>query len=254
MPLFSIITVCLNDLTGLRKTAASVKQQDFQDYEWIVIDGESSDGTVDFLRKEKQADHLISEKDEGIYDAMNKGIRCASGRYLLFLNAGDHLASAFVLKNVAEFVKNSDADLLIGSIKVEYTDHVADRITCYGSKDLRKKNIYHKTLPHSGTFIHHELFKGYGNYDDSFRIAGDYDFFVRVLLAGASYDFVPDCISVFQMDGVSTQMKGTEVLLSELEIIRKRHYSLPYRLLRKGLYGTKKIIKSSIATIRKPGR
>jgi len=243
MPLFSIITVCLNDLTGLRKTAASVKKQNFQDYEWIVIDGESSDGTVEFLHKEKQADHLISEKDSGIYDAMNKGIRCASGVYLLFLNAGDHLADAFVLKNVAEFVKNSDAGLLIGSIKVEYSDHVADRITRYGPKDLRKKNIFHKTLPHPGTFIHNDLFKKYGNYDDSFRIAGDYDFFVRVLLAGASYDFVPDCVSVFQMDGVSTQMKGTELLLSELDIIRKRHYSLIYRLLREALYRVKRLSK-----------
>jgi len=250
MPLFSIITVCLNDLNGLKKTAASIKQQIFQDYEWIVIDGESSDGTIEFLRTEKQADHLVSEKDAGIYDAMNKGIACASGVYLLFLNAGDHLADAFVLKNVGEFVKNSDADLLIGSIKVEYSDHVADRITCYGPKDLRKKNIYHKTLPHAGTFIHNDLFREYGKYDDFFRIAGDYDFFVRVLLAGASYDFVPDCVSVFQMDGVSTQMKGTEALLIELDIIRKRHYSLPYCLLRKVLHRMKKIIKKSRDTIK----
>ena len=251
MPLFSIITVCLNDITGLKKTASSVKQQNFQDYEWIVIDGGSSDGTVEFLHNEKQADHLVSEKDTGIYDAMNKGIRYANGTYLLFLNAGDHLADAFVLKNVAEFVKNRDADLLIGSIKVEYSDHVSDRITCYGPKDLRKKNIYHKTLPHPGTFIHNDLFKKFGNYDDSFRIAGDYDFFVRVLLAGASYDFVPDCIAVFQMDGVSTQMKGTRVLLSELDKIRKSHYSLSYRLLREGLHRIKKVIKKIINTTTK---
>lgn len=99
-PLFSIITVTLNNLPGLRKTRDSVTAQQFQDFEWLVVDGGSSDGSVEFLQD--CTANFTSAPDKGPFDAMNKGLERARGQYLLFLNAGDTLAAPDVLRQIAQ--------------------------------------------------------------------------------------------------------------------------------------------------------
>ena len=107
MPLFSVISVTYNNLKGLQNTFKSLRLQTFTDYEWIVVDGGSYDGTLDFLSDKPCK--LISEKDDGIYDAMNKGIGKANGDYLIFMNAGDVFADADILEIVQDtIIENPD--------------------------------------------------------------------------------------------------------------------------------------------------
>lgn len=110
MKLFSIITICRNNLRELILTSETVISQSEQDYEWIVVDGDSTDGTKDWLNSTPNQFKWISEKDNGIYDAMNKGIGIAEGKYLLFLNSGDAFADQDVLKKIKNFLKTLKSD------------------------------------------------------------------------------------------------------------------------------------------------
>jgi putative colanic acid biosynthesis glycosyltransferase len=137
----SIITVTLNNCDGLKKTAQSITYQTFKDFEWIIIDGNSTDGTKKFLKNCEA--NIISETDDGLYDAMNKGMKRAKGQYLLFLNAGDIFASASTLDNIYNQA-NDDTDFIYG-----------DALEIYHGRD-----IYKHARPHefalSGMFTHHQ--------------------------------------------------------------------------------------------------
>ena len=120
MASLSIITVCLNAVSGIKNTANSIIHQIDDDIEWIVVDGQSTDGTLEYLQKIKQVSTLISEKDAGIYNAMNKGISASNGDYCMFLNAGDSLADSDVVRKARPFMKK---DLAIGQLRVCYPEN-----------------------------------------------------------------------------------------------------------------------------------
>lgn len=231
----SVITVCLNDGTGIKKTAESISTQTDSDFEWVVVDGGSTDGTCDYLRNVSAVSTLISEQDTGIYNAMNKGIGAASGDYLLFLNAGDTLAAPDVIQKVRPSLMTS---LVIGQLKVHYPDNPEkDFVKDFAKQDIRAKYLFYRSLPHPSTFIDARLFKKFGLYDESFRIAGDHDFFARVLMGGAEKLFIPFCISEFVMDGMSTMMKNSTLLHQEMQKIRQNNFSPLYRMMRFTLGG-----------------
>ena len=107
MPAFTIITVCLNIASTIRRTCESIVHQTFQDFQWIVVDGASTDGTLDILKEySSRINILISEPDKGIYNAMNKGIKLAHGDYLLFLNGGDKIAQDTIFENILNQLKD----------------------------------------------------------------------------------------------------------------------------------------------------
>lgn len=199
-PLFTIITVTYNNLAGLKRTAESIHAQNLKDYEWIVIDGGSSDGSAEWL-KESNA-NWVSEPDRGIYDAMNKGIRKSSGQYLLFLNAGDTLANTDVLRSLAGEVQNQKAapDFIYGdSLELDQS-----------GKQLNKPaRSYKKIL--SGMFTHHQamLYRraALGNltYSQRYDIAADYDFTLRFLKKSKNILYWPHPVCVFEAGGVSQQ-------------------------------------------------
>lgn len=230
-PLFSIITVCLNARDGIIKTARSIQNQENRDFEWIVIDGGSTDGTLEFLEKEKSITHLVSEKDGGIYNAMNKGIRLSSGQYYLFLNAGDFLLDYKVLLHVQKYLK---ADIVVGQIKQEgHADSSKNGIKNFDTQLFNQDYLYYRSLPHPSTFIRRDIFRLYGGYEESFKIAGDHDFFARTILSNVSLCFAPVCISEHKRDGINAKMKGTHLFSKELEKIRRRNFSLLFRWKRK---------------------
>lgn len=230
MVALSIITVCLNAGNSIEQTAASISQQTDRDFEWIVIDGGSTDGTVEFLQGLTGLDHCISEKDAGIYDAMNKGIGLSRGSYCLFLNAGDSLYDQYVIENVKKELK---ADLVIGSLHTCFPeDPGKNYIKCFDTQDIRAKYLYYRSLPHPSTCIKRDLFERFGLFDTSFRIVGDHDFFARVLLKEASKVFAPFCISTFIMDGVSTRLKRSTQFNEEMQRMRSKNFSPLYRLRR----------------------
>lgn len=230
-PTYSIITVCLNSRQGIERTEKSISAQKNRDFEWIVIDGGSADGTVQFLEKTGTANCMVSEKDDGIYDAMNKGIKCAYGEYCLFLNAGDELYDCTVLEKTKKFL---NADIVIGRMQIVCPNNPAkNEIRNSELQDIRKKYLYSRSLPHQAAFIRRELFFTHGLYDPDFRLAGDHDFFARTLLDGASLSFAPICVSVFYLDGISMKMKHSDLLKNELIRLRKKNFSLFYRSWRK---------------------
>ncbi len=222
-PTFSIITVTLNHLSGLKATAKSLQAQNFNDYEWIVVDGESSDNTLAFLREKRSAERrtqypfqFISEKDDGIYDAMNKGITKSRGKYLLFLNAGDVLANNTVLNQVSNATKEKP-DFIYG-----------DALEPLGKKKPSYKTARTHEKIEWGMFTHHQsmfyrrtkLRDNKIHYSQLYKIASDYDFTARFLKIASTKHYVPKPICIFEQGGVSQ----TSALIGRREqfMIRER--------------------------------
>lgn len=196
-PLFSIITVTLNNLEGLGKTRQSLSEQSDINHEWIVIDGASTDGTVDYL--EQDYIHFTSEPDSGIYDAMNKGIEQAKGKYIIFMNAGDCFANKSVLDHLRQAVEAHSPDFIYGD-SLEITGNVAEI----------KKSRHHTKIK-QGMFTHHQamVYKsaklGGLRYNTSYKISADYDFTLRFLKNCENVSYLPDPICLFQSGGISQQ-------------------------------------------------
>lgn len=231
-PRYSIITVCLNAKEELKKTLYSIEQQTYKKFEWIIIDGQSKDGTVDIVRNHSCVTHLISEPDEGIYDAMNKGINLATGDYLLFLNAGDWLYNKDVLRDAEKYLK---ADLLVGKLMV--IDSQGNySLREYDKRKIDKKYFYNQTFPHPATFIKRIIFETYGMYCQNFKIAGDHDFFSRLITKGVEFYFLPICVSFFPLNGLSFKMKHSKLLDKEVKMVRRRNFSFFFRLRMNAIY------------------
>ncbi len=217
----SIITVCRNEHENIRATCESVRSLHFSDFEWIVIDGGSTDGTLDILSAYKdRISVLVSERDKGIYDAMNKGVAHASGKYVIFLNGGDRFVDRTVLNLWPE---TSEADILYGDLVLERPD---------GSRQLKQYPeepsshwLLKKTLPHQASFIKRNLFERYGKYDTSFHIAGDYDMFVRLLhVEKCSCFHIPMPIAIFNVEGISSNQAYRVLRKQENHRVRKKYF------------------------------
>jgi glycosyltransferase involved in cell wall biosynthesis len=199
----SIITINLNNAIGLEKTILSVINQTYNNFEYIVVDGASIDQSNEIIKKyANQLTYWISEKDSGIYNAMNKGIKIAKGEYCLFLNSGDTLISNNILNTV--FPDIFDEDIVSGSVlmvkqnqkKILKNIHTSDFTFC---------DLFESSLNHQASFIKRSLFEKYGFYDESFRIVSDWLFTVKVLgLSGATYKFIDIVIAEMDPDGVSS--------------------------------------------------
>ncbi len=201
--ILTIITVNLNNVKGLEKTVKSVINQTSCDFEFIIIDGASTDGSRDVIELYREKiTYSISETDNGIYHAMNKGIAAAKGEYLLFLNSGDWLASDTVLEQA--FSQSFTEDIVSGDIF--FYDTVKEEVRWHvpSPEKLTAKTLFLGTLPHQATFMKRSLFETYGLYNESLKIASDWLFFLEVLLEhGCSYRHLPVTVSYFAMDGIS---------------------------------------------------
>ena len=207
--LVSIITVNFNHLEGLKRTYESVVNQTFGDYEWIVIDGGSTDGSREFIEQHQDRfAYWCSEKDNGIYHAMNKGIRQAKGEYLNFMNTGDIFVSNETLAKV--FSERRTADILYG-----YTILKNSGNKC-GNLGMMKRlfhwyDFFYNTLPHQSTFIRREAFERIGLYDETCRIVADWIWFVRAIFhCNASYEFIPQKIAIYEGGGISATKANME--------------------------------------------
>ena len=214
-PKLSIITICYNE-KHIEDTCRSVACQTWNNFEWIVVDGGSTDGTLDVLNRYREHIRVyISEKDNGRYDAMNKGISRAKGEYLLFLNGGDYLAHERVLERIFEFKPiqgleqhlnfQFDADILYGEVISKETGMMPWPIWTVGPQQFSLEYFAKHSLPHQATFIRRNLFKKYGLYDTTYQFAADYEWFMRVLLRyGVSSAYVPMPVSVYNFEGASS--------------------------------------------------
>lgn len=197
----SIITVNLNNRDGLQKTIDSVVSQTFHDFEWIVIDGGSRDGSKDII--EQYADHLtywVSEPDKGIYNAMNKGIKVAKGEYLLFLNSGDFLHDNKVIETFCQ--SNTNNDIIYGDT-IFYKDGGLVESRKYPD-ELSLFYIYNLSLAHCSTFIRSSLFDN-TPYDEKYKIVSDWKFFLQKAIEGCTFSHFSHIVSCFDLSGISSR-------------------------------------------------
>ena len=198
----SIITINFNNAEGLRRTIGSVRAQTFRDYEHIVIDGASTDCSVDVIKQYADGlSHWVSEKDSGIYNAMNKGILAAKGEYTLFLNSGDYLYADDVLEKV--FENEFDEDIVsCGCHDVWENGTTIDH---YPPKRITLYSVQHSSLSHPSTFIKRDLFNRTTLYNESYRIISDWTYFVQSLIwNNCSYRYFDILVTTFVCDGVSS--------------------------------------------------
>ena len=217
--LLSIITITYNNLSGLQRTIASVQQQTFSDYEQIVIDGASTDGTPDYLKTTNV--RYVSEKDKGIYDAQNKGIALAKGDYCFFLNAGDTFCSPTVLERIFHALPSPHPDILYGNeLVTDANGKVIGRAK--GVVNPTFLDIYSCCMKHQATLINTQLFALYGNYDASMRMDADWDWFMRVIgFNNLNMRYVDVDIAFFEATGFS--YNHPEVDEQETHIVLNRY-------------------------------
>jgi glycosyltransferase involved in cell wall biosynthesis len=194
-----------------------VAGQTWKNFEWIVVDGGSTDGTLGVLERYKEYMRVfISEKDEGRYHAMNKGIGHARGEYVLFLNGGDYFVHDRVLERVFEYKAipalekymdlRLDADIIYGEVLAKETGMMPWPLWSVGPQQFSLEYFAAHSLPHQATFIRRALFKKYGLYDASYQFSADYEWFMRVLLRyGASSAYLPMPVSVYNFEGASSR-------------------------------------------------
>ena len=201
-PKISIITVNLNNLPGLKKTVTSVLEQTWQDFEFIIIDGGSTDGSKEYIKSHKEKiDYWISEPDKGIYNGMNKGIKVANGEFLLFLNSGDWLYNEKVLQTVTG--KLDDCDVLYGNMIKVFPDGKEILDKGVNGKPISLSVFIRGTLNHQASFLNKRIFVKYGLYDESLKIVSDWKLFLEALgLNNAKVVYLDKPLSKFDMSGI----------------------------------------------------
>ena len=206
----SIITINYNNLEGLKKTYDSVVCQTWTDYEWIVIDGGSTDGSREFIEEHQDKfAYWCSEPDKGVYNAMNKGIAKAQGEYLNFMNSGDRYHSRSVLAEV--FSSNHMEDILYGDCN--FISSNGSRVFHY-PKDLTLHYFLYRSLGHPASFIKTTLLKGCG-YRENFKIVSDWYQFVQWFREGKTFSHIDITLADFDTTGISSANK--ELLRKERE-------------------------------------
>lgn len=223
MKKISIITINYNDKIGLEKTIESVISQSSRDFEYIIIDGNSTDGSKELIEKNNASvDYWVSEPDAGIYNAMNKGIRAAKGNYLLFLNSGDYLFDQNTIQNVVDSI-DEDKDLYYG-----------DAVFMRGGKDEvvtfpDKLSFYfftHNSLCHQASFIKKSLFDTVFYYNENFSIISDWEFMVYcICIKNISYKHIDIIVSHYDYAGISSRPNSKLTIDLETEIVMNKYFS-----------------------------
>jgi glycosyltransferase involved in cell wall biosynthesis len=222
MPVLSIITINYNNKAGLEKTVLSVVSQSDKSFEFIVIDGGSTDGSKDVIERYKsETTYSVSEKDNGIYNAQNKGIAKAKGDYCLFLNSGDILASENVFKDIKQHLTGTD--VVYGDLIT--VDSGGKKEHLESPEELDAPHFMVSTLWHPTAFIKRTVFENFGAYNETLKITGDYEFFIRAVLKHkVSTKHVAIPISIFDLSGISNSEKNNELQTAE----RKKSWQLNF--------------------------
>lgn len=217
----SIITINYNNGNGLEDTIKSVINQTFTDFQYIVIDGNSSDNSKQVLDQHKdKISYWISELDSGIYNAMNKGISSAQGEYLLFLNSGDELYDDKVLEKVIPHL--GSADLLTGHTNMNEGEKFK---IVQSLETITFKQLFRYSIDHPSTLIRKNLFDKIGKYDENLKIVADWKWFIIAMAKfGASYKSIDCIISTFKMDGISSQPENRNAILAERKKVLEEEF------------------------------
>lgn len=208
----TIVSINRNNKNGLEKTIQSVLSQTITDFEYVIVDGASSDSSIEVIRSyaDKFGSRLkwISEPDKGIYDAMNKGNRMASGEYVQFLNSGDCLASKDVTEKMYNALENNGYPSILYGNMLKDMPYGILRDRCFAGQDISFLGFYKGTLNHSPAYIRKALFDKYGLYDESLKIVSDWKWFLQVIVLGGEKPVYTDLdVTLFDTSGISETNK-----------------------------------------------
>lgn len=224
----SIITLSFNCLDNLKKTVDSITNQKYKDYEYIIVDGASNDGTIEYLKQLKNV-KWISEKDDGISDAFNKGISMATGEYICFLNSADTLIDSDTLSYVSEILASKNDDVVI----FQAIDSNGNIMPNKNMNNDAKRIWNDSRIPHQATFVKKEVFNKVGNFNKFIIIRMDYDFFMRCKLYNCSYSYFQHPIVNYDLTGVSSNPKNHYIFKKEglaLKSLYKQKITLKERI------------------------
>lgn len=220
----SIITISYNNLEGLKKTYDSIRRQTFVDYEWIVIDGGSTDGTKEFLQEHsRELSFWCSEPDKGVYNAQNKGTQYARGEYSIYMNSGDSFFSDDVLENI--FKKDIEADVIYGNWMLVFED--GETRVGVAPKVADLAYFFDDNMCHQAMLIRTEAVKN-RPYDESFRIYADWEEWLALYMQGKLFHRIDMIVCNFMVGGISTGDNASEKLKQErkdeIKRINDRYY------------------------------
>jgi glycosyltransferase involved in cell wall biosynthesis len=217
----SIITINYNNSLGLEKTIESVISQTYSNIEYIIIDGGSTDGSVEVIKKhETKIAYWVSEKDDGVYNAMNKGVLRATGEYLLMLNSGDYLVNDNIVKSVIN--SGLDADIVYGNVVWKTTD--SEYLGSFPD-ELNFNYFINNSIGHQATFIHHKLHEIVGIYDVNFKIVSDWKLIMLAIIRHQlSYKHLPIALSVCDRNGLSCLPENWDTIVNERQEVLENNF------------------------------
>ncbi|MES9843709.1 MAG: glycosyltransferase family 2 protein [Candidatus Sedimenticola sp. PURPLELP] len=218
----SVITTCLNSEETIEEAVVSVLSQTHSDIEYVVIDGGSQDGTVSILnRYSDRIDILVSEPDDGIYDAMNKGLELATGDVIAILNSDDVYAHSDVLLKVVEIMRSGELDAVFGDVEYFTSDKPDKTVRRYNSASFSPRRISWGWMPaHPALFFRRHVYDRIGKFRTDYRIAGDFEFVARAFRDGKlKYHYLRGVLVRMRTGGVSTAGWRNTLLLNR-EVLR----------------------------------
>ncbi len=224
----SIITVCYNSASTIEDTIKSVISQDYADLEYIIIDGGSTDETLKIVGKyQDKIAKVVSEPDRGIYDAMNKGIKLASGDIVGIINSDDFYSDNKVLDKVAGVISGG-VDACYGDLAYVNRQDVSKQVRYWKAGEYEKRKLsYGWIMPHPVFFVKKEVYNRFGLFNLSFKIAADYELMLRFLLKGISVVYIPETLVCMREGGHSAEnlkqrMAGWREIKSSWEVNNKQ--------------------------------
>jgi glycosyltransferase involved in cell wall biosynthesis len=224
----SIITINYNNAPGLRKTMESVLSQTSQEFEYIIIDGGSTDGSKELIEQSAAEDeriaYWISEPDKGIYHAMNKGIKAAQGEYVQFINSGDRLVASDVVEKMHIQISNYNFPNILYGNMLKQMPKGLWRDRCFAEKDIPFLGMFTGTLNHSPAWIRRDLFNKYGLYDENLKIVSDWKWYMQAIIIGEEKPVYADIdVIIFDMQGIS--YTNTALVKTERKQVLKEMFS-----------------------------
>ena len=226
-PYFSVITVVKNDEKNIIQTLKSIKNQTYTNFEYIIIDGNSEDKTIQKLMKfKKQINYLLSEKDNGIYFAMNKGLKISKGKIIVFVNSGDMLTKN-ALRIIKQKFDHHKFDFVFGTVKRHYTK---DTIIKYGfNKNRLKYNFDFATAHSTGFYLKRNIYKKIGFFNTFYKCSSDYDIYFKILLKmnlDGGYTKKNELIGTVSSGGFSSKVSFFGHLIEETKIRIDNHQNI----------------------------
>ena len=202
MPKLSIITINYNNLEGLKRTVESVVNQTWQEFEYLIIDGGSTDGSTAYIESQStNIDYWVSEPDKGIYNAMNKGIAKATGEYLLFLNSGDFFVSLNTLAICQDAMGNKGADVFYGQIIID--ENFKEKTIVYPQK-LSLGYLQKMVINHQACFFKLTTLLENKGYDERYGLAADYHYYLKLYIAGKTFCPILFPVVKYDLTGISS--------------------------------------------------